>query len=148
MVLSETRVAIAERLNDAVPDIQASPYMLSEPTAPAAHVFPTPVDFDETFQRGMDLWTFTLQVFVTTASGDIGMQELLDEYIEPEGPRSVKEILERPDSEDGRVTLGGVVDDLRVVRCEGYRLYQREGRSPVLGSEWIIAVTAAGREEE
>ena len=147
-MLSEARIAIAAKLTEGIDELQVSPLMLSDPTPPAAHVFPTPVEYDETFQRGADDWTFTLQVFVSTGAGDEAMQLLLDEYLEPYGPRSVKECLEVPDAEDGSVTLGGVVGDLRVVRSEGYRLYVREGRPTLFGSEWIIEVSAPGREED
>lgn len=147
-MLKETRIAIAARLQDHFGDeIQVSPTMLADPTPPAAHVYPTPVEYDETMGRGSDDWSFTVQVFVSDAGGDEGAQELLDEYIEPFGPRSVKEALELADTDDGRVSLGGVIFDLRVERCEGYRLYVREGRAPVLGSEWTLDVTAPGKED-
>lgn len=147
-MLAEARIALAARLSDHFGDeIQVSPTMLSDPTPPAAHVYPTPVEYDETFQRGADEWTFTVQVFVSDAGGDEGAQLLLDNYIEPFGPRSVKEALEVTDTPDGRVSLGGVVHDLRVTRNEGYRLYVREGRAPVLGSEWTVEVSAPGTED-
>lgn len=145
MVLRETREALAAKLNS-IPDLQVTPYMLSDPTPPAAHVFPTPVEFDSSFGRGSDEWTFTLQVLVSEGSGDRGKQALLDAYMEPWGPKSVKATLEEPDTEDGRVSLGGVIDDLRVVRCEGYRLFVREGRAPLFGTEFTIRVTASGEE--
>lgn len=145
--LSETRVAIADRLNAAIADFQFSPLYNAEPTPPAGHVFPAPVEFDKAFQRGVDDWLFTVQVFVSEAGGDDGAQELLDEFLEPYGPSSIKEILEVPDSPDGSVTLGGVVDDLRVIRIEGYRQYRREGRATLLGSEWVVEVSIPGREE-
>jgi len=146
--LHDTRHAIAARLNSAIDDLQFSPYFLADPTPPTGHVFPTPVDYDETFQRGVDGWTLTVQIFVSEGSGDEAAQENLDEFLEPYGPRSVKEILEEPDSPDGSVTLGGIIDDLRVARSEGYRSYRREGRPALLGTEWIVEVAIPGREEE
>lgn len=130
-----------------IPELQVTPYMLSDPTPPAAHVFPTPVVYDESFQRGEDDWTFTLQVLVSTGSGDRAAQAKLDAYMEPRGVKSVKAKLEEQDTEDGRVSLGGVIDDLRVTRCEGYRLFVREGRPPLFGSEWTIKVSARGEED-
>jgi hypothetical protein len=144
-MLAETRHALADKLST-IPELQVTPYMLSDPTPPAAHVFPTPVVYDTAFQRGDDDWTFTLQVFVSTGSGDQAAQRKLDAFIEPEGPKSVKAKLEEPDTEDGRVSLGGVISDLHVTRCEGYRLYAREGRAPLFGSEWTIKVSAPGEE--
>jgi hypothetical protein len=143
----EARKALARKVSE-IPDLQVSPYMLSEPTPPAAHVFPTPIEYDETFQRGSDKLMLTLQVIVSTGAGDRAAQAKLDAFLEPFGPKSVKQKIEEPDTDGGEVTLGGIVDDLRVTRCEGYRLYQREGRAPVLGSEWIIEVAAPGYEQE
>lgn len=147
-MLKEARLAMAAKVRAAIPGLQMSDVMLAEPTAPGAHVFPSRVDYDETFQRGVDNWPFTLQAFVGTAGGDRAAQENLDAYIEPSGEKSVKAALEVPDTEDSRVSLGGIIHDLRVVRCEGYRIYQREGKAPVLGSEWLIEVSAPGEEEE
>lgn len=129
---------MAAALMQRIPDFQVSPYMLGKPMPPAAHIYPTPVDYDLAGSRGLDEWTFTLQVFVADITTDIGPQVELDAYLNSSGPRSIKEKME----EDN--TLGGLIDDLIVRRSEGYRRYMTEGRGPVLGSEWIISVYAGG----
>ena len=152
--LTDIKIELCEKLKANIPEFQCSPYMLSDPTPPAAHIFLAPTDYDETFGtfqgRGSDEYLITLQVFVATAGGDEGAQIRLDEYMEPYGPRSIKQALETLDEDEeegGQVTLGGACDDLHVMRCEGERLYLREGKAPVLGSEWAIKVTAPGHEE-
>lgn len=141
MNLPAVRQEMADQLKAAL-EIQVSPYMLANPTPPAGHLYPTPIEYDHAFQRGMDVWTFTLQVFVSETV-DIGAQNRLDEFLNTSGPRSVKAALEA-DGDAGRPVLGGLVDDLRVVRCEGYRRYVTEGRGPAFGSEWTIEVYAEG----
>lgn len=135
-MLAEIRQAIADAVTAAIPDLQVSPWMLSDPSPPAAHIFPTPVDYDKAFQGGLDIWTFTLEVFVAENSGDRGVQMLLDEYLEPRGPRSIKEAVEADE------TLGGLVFSCRITTCQGYRRFITQGRAYVLGTEFVIEVQA------
>lgn len=137
-MLAETRQAIANALIAGVADVQWSAYALSNPTAPYGHVLPSDLIYDQAMGRGMDEWTYTLVALVADAPGDIGMQMLLDQLLEPSGARSVKAALE------ASVTLGGLVDSIHVPECSGYRIYQTEGRAPQLGAEWTIKVLAPG----
>jgi hypothetical protein len=136
--LSEIRVGLADALS-AIEGIQASPYMLSNPTPPAAHVFPDQIDYDKAMARGLDDWFMTVQAFVGLSS-DIGAQERLDVMLAPSGPASVKAAIEADR------TLGGVVGGLRVESCSGYRTYQLEAvQHLVLGAEWRVHVLASGQ---
>lgn len=147
-VLAAIRQGIAAKLTDAIDELQVSAFMLADPSPPAAHVVPTQTIFDAAFSRGADDVTLMVEVFVSDNAGDEGAQLLLDEYLEPFGARSVKQALEVPDDPSGRVTLGGACYDLRVQRVEGYRIFQREGRAPALGSQWVVHVTTPGEEED
>lgn len=129
--LKQIREGIAAKLNT-IPNIQASAYMLSNPTPPAAHVIPGEIDYDQTMQRGMDMWTLTVQVFVALVT-DKGGQLRLDAMLAPTGTSSVKAAIEADK------TLGGVVDTLRVSRMTGYQIFNLE-RGPVLGAEWTVLV--------
>lgn len=133
-------VAIREGLAtalQAIPELQASPYMLSNPTPPSAHVFPDEVDFDKTMGRGHDDWFITVQAFVGMVT-DIGAQKRLDLMLNPSGVYSVKEAVE------AEPTLGSTVDDVRVQSCTGYRVYPMADGSQVLGAEWRVHILAAG----
>lgn len=130
--LQDIRQAIADTLKAAL-GVQISPWMLSNPTPPAGHVFPSNVDPHKTFgPGGLEEWTFTLQMFVGEAGGDVGAQIKLDEYLR--GSSSVREVLEADP------TLGGVVEDLTVTNISGYRNFVTQGRANVLGAEWTITV--------
>jgi hypothetical protein len=124
-----------------ITDLQVSAYMLSSPTPPSAHVVPGgdagDIDYDQAMGRGLDLWRFTVQAFVGLPT-DQGAQVLLDTFMEPSGPQSVKEALESD------CTLGGAADDLHVVSCTGYKQFVFEGRPPLLGAGWHVHVYANG----
>lgn len=136
-MLLEIRRAIADSITTQVGDIQVSPYMLSNPSPPAAHVYPDEITYDLAMQRGLDEWQFILEVFVGLIS-DKGAQIKLDEYLEPFGGRSIKQAVETDR------TLGALVADASVTSASGYRQYLTEGRGPVLGCAWTITVRAGG----
>lgn len=128
--ISEIRDGFAAQLS-AISQLQASSYVLSNPTLPYAQVTPIEIDYDQTFQRGRDLWKFRITVLVGTPT-DIGAQKQLDRFCDPFGPESVKEIVEQDP------TLGGVVTDLIVRSCTGWQLFERSGQPPALGASWEV----------
>lgn len=134
--LTDIREALAANLAS-ITGLQQSAYLLSNPTPPAAEVQPSEIDYDAAFQRGMDEWTLIVRVFVGVSS-DIGAQKRLDGMIASSGASSIKAAVESDR------TLGGAVDDLRVTRCTGYRVFAREGGAGVLGAEWEVQVIARG----
>lgn len=133
--LTEIREALAENLRT-IPSLDVSAYMKANPTPPSAHIFPDEIDFDQAMGGGCDDWFLLVQVFVGVVS-DIGAQKRLDPMLAPAGETSVKEAIEADAS------LGGLVDDLQVVSCTGYRTYPRPTGDAVLGAEWRVHVLAA-----
>jgi hypothetical protein len=125
--------------------IQTSAYLLANPTPPAAEIEPGPIDYDKAFARGLDDWRFLVRVFVGLTS-DIGAQKRLDVFLAPSGVNSIKAAIESDPQ------LGGACDDLRVMKCTGYKLFVREvtsaGRGsplgPLIGAEWTVQVLAEG----
>jgi hypothetical protein len=139
-MLAEVRQAIADAISSRLPQMQVSPYILAAPTPPAAHVFPSAVDYDQAMARGADTWMFTLQAFVGAIS-DIGSQVLLDKMLEPSGDVSIKEAVEAD------MTLGGLAWEggCRVKSFTGYRQVVLENTGGlVLVAEWQIEVRADG----
>lgn len=125
--------AIREALADALEPLpfQVSPWMLGDPSPPAAHVIPGPAVYDEAMHRGHDEMTFLVQAFVALST-DTAPQMLLDPLLDGEGAGSVKYLLETD------TTLGGLVDDLRVTERTGY---QQFGATNVkLMCEWTVLV--------
>lgn len=136
--LTDIRTGLAANLR-AIADLQVSAYMLSQPTAPSAHVFPGgaagDIEYHQAMRDGVESWPMTVQVFVAL-SADIGSQVNLDAYIASSGARSVKAAIEAD------TTLGGAAQDLIVVSCSGYRQFVFEGRPPLLGAEWHVRIYA------
>lgn len=138
--LEQIRQALAHNL-DAIPGVQVSAYMLSNPTPPAIEIQPAETVYDETFGRGMDTWTLTIRAHVAQTL-DVGAQRRLDRMLAPAGASSVKARAESDRS------LGGLVEDLRVTRCAGYRVFVREGGAQTVGSEWTVQVLAPGLDDD
>lgn len=136
--LRQIRVGLAANLK-AIPGCQVSPYMLSSPTHPCLYVLPHSegVLYDQAMLRGVDQWMLSV-VAETTMGGDRAAQELMDEFMAPSGAKSVKAAVESDR------TLGGTVDDLRVVSASGYSVRPREGGGAVLWVEWAVQILAAG----
>ena len=148
-MLTEIREALAAELNLKMPDVAWFPYVTSV-APPFGFIYPggfgdEVIEYDYTFDRGMDEWSFLVQARVATV-GVVEQQQNLDAMIEPFGELSVKTAIEGVDRTDPNYrTLGGLVRSCLVVSCSGYRRYEVEGRGPVLGAEWQVDVVAKGK---
>lgn len=147
-MLKEIREEMARLLNQRMPDVVWNAYVFDQ-APPSGFIYPgglgdTVIDYDLAFGRGADGWSFVVEARIATIGDDIAQQNL-DEMIEPFGALSVKESLEAVRDDAGNITLGGLVDNLRVVSCSGYRRYLTEGRAPTLGAEWEVKVLAKGK---
>ena len=126
-------------LSTAPDQVQISAYLLGNPTPPCLQVMgPDEITWDLAMHRGLDEWTLIVQGFVGAAT-DIGSQQNLDLWIAPTGTQSVKTALESD------ATLGGTVQSLTVPNCTGYKIYQLDSTSSVLGAEWTVRVMNTGK---
>lgn len=124
--LTEIRVALAAALGT-IPNLQVSPYPLSSPEPPSAHVVPDMLAYHQSFgPGGAQQWSFRVQVFLAYVE-DIGSQKAADRFLDDD---LVMETLEADP------TLGGVVSDLIVDRAE-FRFWEPGGRAMV-GAEWYL----------
>lgn len=119
--------------------VQVTARPLSSPTPPSVYVRGGPIEYDKTFGRGHDEHEVTLVAFVANVS-DEASQLRLDEFMAPDGARSVKAAAEVD------TTLGGLCHDLRVERCSGSLTYTFDTlttgtqRPPMLGAEWTVRI--------
>ena len=111
--ISQIRTGLATNLGT-ISGLRTAAFVPDEPKPPIAVVFPENVLFDTAFARGLDTYTFTVQVIVSKVS-DRNAQSNLDGYCNPDGPQSVKAAIESDR------TLGGTVSDLRVTEARDYR---------------------------
>lgn len=138
MDISAVRSGLAAAAGTVVSDPPLTAIGYVPDSIPAPCVFPAEVetDFTGAFARGLDELMVTVRVLVGNAD-DLSSQELLDGYLSGSGPASLKQALEA----DG--TLGGVCDDLMVLRIQGYRYYEHAG-TRYLGAELIVKVIGDG----
>lgn len=121
---------------------QVAPYMLGNPTPPTIEIMgPDEILYDIAANRGGDQNILIVRAFVGITV-DVAASITLDKMLNSSGPLSVKEAIEYIDSPDGgRVTLGGIVDDLRVTRSTGYQVYpQPAPLDDVLGASWYVEI--------
>jgi hypothetical protein len=134
MNVNAVRQAMADAL--AHPAMQVNAYAHSQPTPPGVQILPPSVVYDRTLGRGHDDWTFVIQGFVS--GSDRGSQRLLDELIDTQGTFSVKNRLEADK------TLGGLVEDMRVVAQSPARMVEMPGGNPMLLVEWSVLIYGRG----
>ena len=92
------------RTTDTVPD---------NPSPPIAVIIPQSISYDDTFQRGMNTYTFSVLVIVQRSSERTG-QNSLDAFVSGTGTKSVKRAIEIDK------TLGGKAFDVRVTDLRNY----------------------------
>ncbi len=131
----DVRQGITDNIEAAIPGIQVSGYLLSNPTLPCAVVMRGPIAYDQSFGGGLHQWTFIVRVYVANLS-DIGAASKLDAYLAPSGGLSIKAAIEADK------TLAGAVQDLHVTDADGEKVYTRDSGGPVLGSEWTVEILA------
>ena len=118
---------------------QVSAYMLGDPTPPCIWIYPDAIDYHQAMQEGLTKQTFVVHAFVG-AVADEGAQIVLDQLIAEKGAYSVRAAVESD------VTLGGIVDDVTVMSCTGYQVYESPhlGHSftaaQMIGAQWMVEV--------
>lgn len=134
---AEIRAGLAANLAT-VTDTQVSAYRLGSPTPPCIEVFPDETEYDRTMGRGNDTRTFIVRAMVGAAN-DKGAQVNLDLMLDVDTARSVRKAIESDK------TLGGKVNDLRVIKSSGDRVYALPNQPAALGCEWTVEIDAPGK---
>jgi hypothetical protein len=116
-----------------VPDSVAEPHLF---------VGDITIDYDITMGRGRDAFELTVRVLVGRQD-DERSQAVLDAMLSGAGPASLKAAFEAARGAPGEMALGGLADDIRLERVQGYRWYEHQGTQYV-GAELIIRVIGPG----
>jgi hypothetical protein len=116
-IATNLRTIAGLRTTDTVPD---------NPQPPVAIVSPSSIQYDLSFQRGLDLHNFVVMIIVGRAS-ERNAQRTLDLFCAGTGASSVKAAIE------SNRTLTGLVQDLRVTSMRNYG-------STVIGETTYLAV--------
>jgi hypothetical protein len=110
--IAEIRDGIAANLST-ITGLRTTETVPDNPQPPVAIIQPSSIEFDLTFQRGLDQYNFVVTVIVGRAS-ERQAQRLLDLYCAGTGTSSVKLAIE------SNRTLTGLIQDLRVVSMRNY----------------------------
>lgn len=128
-------------LPDLIPPLTVSAFVPGQVTAPMFFVAEYDIEYDKTF-GGDDAIDYTCRVLVGRGD-DQAAEEVLDQMLQRGGPASLKTAIEVARGAPGEAALGGLADDLRVVRTQGNRLYEHAGVQ-YLGAELIVHVIGDG----
>ena len=110
--ITDLRAGLATRLGT-IPGLRTTTETPDTISPPIAIVNVQNVNFDRTFQRGLDEYNFLITVIVGRV-GERRAQRLLDSYVSSTGASSVKLAVESDK------TLGGKCDSLRVTDMRNY----------------------------
>jgi hypothetical protein len=110
--ISDLRTGIANNLAT-IPGLRTAATVPDNPNPPIAVVVPQTVTFDDTFQRGMQTYQFTVLVIVGRVD-ERTAQNNLDTYVSSTGASSIKLAVEKDK------TLGGKAFDVRVSEMRNY----------------------------
>lgn len=127
------RVGLAANLRT-IEGLRASATLTSGVSPPCAQIGEVTTEYDLSMRRGADDLEVKVRVLVGLVT-ESAAQTRLDRYAKKTGPASVKAALESDRQ------LGGACDDLRVIRMEGYGVYDYGGVI-YLGAEWVVRVIA------
>ena len=128
--ISQIRTGLATNLNT-LSNCQVSAYRLEAPTPPSLMV----VGFDRITRVAMGSYEFGFLVQgVAGAATHKGAQITLDKWISPTGATSVWKAIESDK------TLGGVVANAIVIRCDGAQFIETKPGVEMLGSTWHVQI--------
>lgn len=121
-----------------IPDCQKNAYRMENPTPPALLVVGfdpiTPETMDDSDGEGA---SYSFEMLIQGIAGKPlakSAQQRLDRWILPSGDESVwRAIKSRPD-------LGGIIEDLDVLACDGSQFFTLENGTVVLGSTWHLKI--------
>jgi hypothetical protein len=110
--ITDLRAGLATRLGT-ITGLRTTTETPDTISPPVAIINVANVNYDKTFARGLDEYNFVITVIVGRV-GERSAQRLLDSYVSPVAPSSVKLAIELDR------TLGGKCDTLRVTDMRNY----------------------------
>jgi hypothetical protein len=133
MSIADMRAGIAKNLRDNITGLRVSETIPDQPNPPMAVISLETVNYDQTFQRGMSEYQFTVSVLAGRVS-ERNAQARLDSYIDP-GSATIKNAIESDRS------LGGKVFDVRVSEMSNIGAVNL-GETVYLGADFSVQVYA------
>ena len=129
--LAAVRNGIASNLAAAFPNMQISPYLLSNPSLPCIYLVPAGIDYHAAMGDALDK-VHLIARLLTAYNLDIPGQQELDEMCQAKGATSVVAAIESDP------TLGGAVQYVYVSKVSAPKLMQTPGQPDALAVEFTI----------
>lgn len=147
MRMSPIRAAIADAASTVVlpagtAALTATGYVPDAISAPHFFCAEYSVEFDKAMRRSVDEAELTCRILVGRAD-DRAAQDILDALLDGSGPASLKAAIEAARGAPGEYALGGLADDFRITRIQGYRWYEHQG-TQYIGAELMIRIIGKG----
>lgn len=133
MTIKQMRQGIATNLRNNVPGLRVAETIPDLPNPPMAVISLETVNYDQTFQRGMSEYIFTVSVLAGRVS-ERTAQDRLDSYIDP-GSATIKTAIESDRS------LGSAVFDVQVTEMSNIGAVNL-GETIYLGADFRVNVYA------
>jgi hypothetical protein len=133
MSIADMRTGIGNNLRNNIPGLRVAETIPDSPNPPQAIIGLDSVDYDQSFQRGMTLYNFTISVLAGRVS-ERNAQARLDSYIDP-GSATIKNAIESDR------TLNGAVFDVRVSEMSNIGAVSL-GETIYLGADFSVQVYA------
>lgn len=112
-------------------------YLLGNEVPPVVGVVgPDMTEYDQAMARGLDRWLIVVRALAGSPL-DLAKQKRLDAWLAPSGGESIKAAIESDK------TLGGIVQNARVVSSTGYREYTLDS-GKVLGCDFTVEIFNTG----
>jgi hypothetical protein len=141
MDIAAVKAAIASKIRE-IEGLAAYDHVPDSPEIPCAVVFgPELITFDATMGRGSDDYRFGVVVLVGRTDVENG-QAILNSYLLPGGPTSIKQRVEDDVDQEQGSTLDGLVDIVRVSEIRDYGDHEANGGS-YLSATAIVEVTSS-----
>ena len=133
MSIKDIRAGLGKNLRDNIPGLRVAETIPDQPNPPMAVISLESVNYDQTFQRGMSEYNFTVSVLAGRVS-ERNAQSRLDSYIDP-GSATIKNAIESDRS------LGSAVFDVRVSEMSNIGAVNL-GETVYLGADFSVQVYA------
>jgi hypothetical protein len=133
MSIKDMRAGIGKNIRDNIPGLRVAETIPDQPNPPMAVISLESVNYDQTFQRGMSEYNFTVSVLAGRVS-ERNAQSRLDSYIDP-GSATIKNAIESDRS------LGSAVFDVRVSEMSNIGAVNL-GETVYLGADFSVQVYA------
>ena len=136
--ITDIATGLKANLDAASMGVNVTKYPRSNPMGALIHFWPNEIpQYHRTMQTGLSAIVWTIEL-LWPYNDDSGTAAQVYEFLDPSGPRSVRQAVESDP------TLGGVADDVWCDSCSGLTAGVTQDNQPRLSAQWTVFVNVAG----